>query len=266
MNLSLLSLLLVPWLAGIGLSVITSGMGCMLVWRRLSFFGDALAHSTLLGVAISLLLNVSLFVGIVVICAIVGMILSSPIKQSRIGYDTVLAILSYGSLALGMVLMSKIADGRIDPSSYLFGDILTVTYYDLGIIGVAALLISLFLYHHWRSLLLITLNADLAQAEGINVQSLQRQFTCMLAITVAACLKLIGALLVPALLIIPAATASPLARSPKSMIIMTFLAAAISISLGLVLSVYFNTPSGPMIVVTALGLLILSWVRQKLDS
>jgi zinc transport system permease protein len=258
MSFSLLNFLLIPWIAGIGLSAITSGMGCILVWRRLSFFGDALAHSTLLGVAFSLMLNISLFWGIVVICILVGLVLGCLPKQSRIGPDTWLAILSYGSLALGMVLMSKIPGMRVDPSSYLFGDILTMTSYDVWIVFIVAFLTSIFLYYHWRSLMLITLNIDLAQAEGVKVFNLQRQLTFMLAIAVAACLKLIGALLVPALLIIPAATASYQAKSPKAMVFLTFLIALISISLGLFLSVYFNTPSGPMIVVAALGLFIIS--------
>jgi zinc transport system permease protein len=258
MNLSLLSFLFIPWLAGVGLSFITSGMGCLLVWRRLSFFGDALAHSTLLGVAFSLILNISLFWGIVAICIIVGLVLGYLPKQSRIGSDTWLAILSYSSLALGMILISKVPGMRVDPSSYLFGDILTITTYDVGIVFTVAFLTSIFLYYHWRSLILITLNVDLAQAEGIQVFSLQRQLTFMLAITVAACLKLIGALLVPALLIIPAATASYQAKSPRTMVFLTFLVALTSISLGLFLSVYFNTPSGPMIVVTALALFVIS--------
>lgn len=258
MTLSLLSFLAIPWMAGIGLSIVTSGMGCLLVWRRLSFFGDALAHSTLLGVAFSLMLNISLFWGIVIICVVVGFVLGYLPKQSRIGPDTWLAIISYGSLALGMVLISKIPGMRVDPSSYLFGDILALTLYDVAIIFTVAGLTSLFLCHYWRSLMLITLNIDLAQAEGVKVFSLQRQLTFMLAMTVAACLKLIGALLVPALLIIPAATASYPAKSPKAMVFLTFLFSVISISLGLFLSVYFNTPSGPMIVVTALGLFAIS--------
>lgn len=258
MTLDLLNFLIIPWIAGIGLSFITSGMGCILVWRRLSFFGDALAHSTLLGVAFSLILNISIFWGIVGICIVMGLVLGNLPKQSRIGSDTWLAILSYGSLALGMICIGKVPGMRIDPSSYLFGDILTLVSQDIVVIFSVALLTIIFLKYHWRSLILMTLNIDLAQAEGVKVFRLQRQLTFMLAITVAACLKFIGALLVPALLIIPAATASYRSRSPKIMVILSFFITLISTSLGLLLSVYFNTPSGPMIVVVSLILFFLS--------
>ena len=258
---SLYSFLVIPWMAGIGLSVMTSGIGCILVWRRLSFFGDALAHSTLLGVALSLVLNVSLFWGVLAICILVGLILSYFPKQTRVGSDTALAILSYGSLALGMVLMGKISTKPIDPASYLFGDILTVIPQDLVVIFVAAVLMVVFLYVKWQPLLLVTLNTDLAQAEGIGVTLLERQLTVMVAITVAACLKFIGALLVPALLVIPPATAAAYAKSPKFMVMLSFIIALISISLGLLLSVLFNTPSGAMVVVTALSLFLISRFR-----
>ncbi len=259
---NLYSFLIIPWIAGIGLSVMTSGIGCILVWRRLSFFGDALAHSTLLGVALSLVLNVSLFWGVLAICILVGLILSYFPKQTQVGSDTALAILSYGSLALGMVLMGKISTRPIDPANYLFGDILTVIPQDLVVIFVAALLVGSFLYCKWQPLLLVTLNPDLAQAEGVNVTLLERQLTVIVAITVAACLKFIGALLVPALLVIPAATAAAYAKSPKSMVALTFIIALISMTLGLFLSVQFNTASGPMIVVTALCLFLISRLRQ----
>ncbi|WP_165380330.1 metal ABC transporter permease [Candidatus Finniella inopinata] len=259
--LNLYNFLIVPWIAGIGLSVMTSGIGCILVWRRLSFFGDALAHSTLLGVALSLVLNVSLFWGVLAICIMVGLVLSYFPKQTQLGSDTALAILSYGSLAIGMVLMGKISAKPTDPASYLFGDILTVTFGDLAVIFVAASLVAVFLYYKWQPLLLITLNPDLAQAEGINLTLLERQLTVIVAITVAACLKFIGALLVPALLVIPPATAASFARSPKSMVVLTFFIALISISLGLFLSVQFNTASGAMIVVTALSLFLISRLK-----
>lgn len=257
MSFDLCQFLLIPWIAGIGLSLITSSMGCILVWRRLSFFGDALAHSTLLGVFLSLILNVSLFWGVFSICLLMGLILGHFSKQTRIGSDTWLAILSYSALALGVILISKTTPKVIDPASYLFGDILIVSSIDLINIFGTAFIIIIFLICRWQPLLLITLNADLAQAEGINVKTLHYQLTVILALSIASCLKCLGALLVPALLVIPPAAAASFSKTPLSMIGVSFFIALISITLGLFLSVAFNTPSGAMIVMTSLGLFII---------
>ncbi len=258
---TLLSFLLIPWIAGLGLSLVTSGMGCFLVWRRLSFFGDALAHSALLGVAISFALGIPLFLGVLILCILIALILGYFPKKDYIGPETSLAILSYGTLALGIIAVSKLAV-RIDPASYLFGDILTVTFYDVGGIFAVAALVCAFLYYQWQPLLLITLHPELAQAEGICVTKLQLHLTLVLAMTVAACLKFIGALLVPALLIIPPATAARYAKTPETMVGLTFLFACTSITLGLFLSVLLNTASGAMIIVVALALFSFSRLRK----
>ncbi len=259
---TLLSFLMVPWIAGVGLSVIISNVGCFIVWRRLSFFGDALAHSALLGVALGLILNIPLFWGVLIICLLSAVILTLTANQPSLASDTSLAIVSYGSLALGILAVSKLAV-RVDPASYLFGDILTVTWYDvMGVFGVA-ILVVLFFYHHWQRLLLMTLHFELAQAEGLQVQNLQLQLTLVLALTVAACLKFIGVLLVPALLVIPPATAARYATTPESMAWITFLLALISITVGLFLSVILNIASGASIVITALCLFIISQLNPS---
>ncbi len=250
-------------IAGVGLSMMTSPIGCFLVWRRMSFFGDALAHSALLGVGFGLLLNLNIYLGISIICVIVALVLTLTSEKKGLSQDTWLSIISYGALALGIVLVNKIPHVRVDPANYLFGDILTLQPLDLLWIYGCAIGVWIFIYYKWQPLLLLTLDEGLAQAEGVSVTSLKLNFMLVLALTVAISLKFVGALLVPALLVIPAASARNNARTPEQMVGYTFLFTFVSITGGLMLSIVFNLVTGPSIVLTALSLFILNQLFVK---
>jgi zinc transport system permease protein len=250
-------------IAGMGLSLMTSPMGCFLVWRRMSFFGDALAHSALLGVGFGLLLNLNIYVGISIICMFVAIILTLTNEKKGLSSDTWLSIISYSALALGIILVNKLPNVRIDPANYLFGDILTLQPLDLLWIYGCAIGVWVFIYYKWQPLLLLTLDEGLAQAEGISITSLKLNFMLILALTVAISLKFVGALLVPALLVIPSAAARNNAKTPEQMIGYTLLFTFISITIGLILSIVFNLMTGPTIVLTSLFLFILNQIFVK---
>lgn len=250
-------------LAGIGLSLITSPIGCFLVWRRMSFFGDALSHSALLGVALGLIFNINIHFGILLVCLMVTFILAFVDDRVDLPSDTWLSITSYSALALGVVFMNKMPSIRVDPASYLFGDILTLQNQDFLWIFGCALLVGFFIYWQWQPLLLCTLDEGLAQAEGVPLARLKLGFMLVLALTVAVSLKFIGVLLVPALLVIPPATAKSYAKTPEQMVLYALLFTLVGITGGLFLSLAFNLATGASIVLTCLALFILSQIFKK---
>lgn len=237
-------------LAGVGVALAAAPLGCFVVWRRMAYFGDATAHAAILGVAISLFFQLSIFTGTVAVALI--MAFSVSLLSGR-GYamDTLLGVLSHASLAFGLVAVSFLSGIRIDLMAYLFGDILAVSRTDLAIIWGGALLVVALIAWRWSALLTATLNEELAYASGLNPRREQLVLTLSLAVTVAVAIKVVGVLLIAAMLIIPAAAARGLSRTPEAM---AFIAAAIGVFsavAGLRGAYVFDTPAGPSIVCVA---------------
>jgi zinc transport system permease protein len=238
-------------LAGVGLAAIAGPLGSFVVWRRMAFFGDALAHSALLGVALGFLLHVEVNIAIATLCAIFAMVLTAMLARARLAPDTLLSICAFTALSVGLVAISFVEDVRVDLIGYLFGDILAVGRADLAWIwggAVAGLALLAFL---WRPLLSVTVHADLAAVEGVNVGAMRLAFVLLLAVLVAVAMKIVGVLLVTALLVMPAAAARRFARSPESMAAIASGIGAFASVAGLLASVEFDTPSGPAVVVAA---------------
>ncbi|WP_019956214.1 metal ABC transporter permease [Yoonia vestfoldensis] len=237
-------------LAGVGVALAAAPLGCFVVWRRMAYFGDATAHAAILGVALSLALSISVFAGAMVIALL--MALTVNLLTGR-GYamDTLLGVLAHSALAFGLVAVSFLSGIRIDLMAYLFGDILAVSRMDLAVIwGGAALVVGLISWR-WSPLLTATLNEDLAHASGINPKREQLVLTLALAITVAVAIKVVGVLLIAAMLIIPAAAARPLSRTPESMALVAAGIGSVSALVGLRAAYIFDTPAGPSIVCVA---------------
>ncbi len=249
-------------LAGIGVAFAAAPLGCFVVWRRMAYFGDATAHAAILGVALSLAFSMSIFVGSMTVALLMALTVS---LLSGRGYamDTLLGVLAHSALAFGLVAVSFISGVRIDLMAYLFGDILSVSRGDLMIIwGGAALVVSLISWR-WSALLTATLNEDLAHASGIDPKREQLVLTLALAVTVAVAIKVVGVLLIAAMLIIPAAAARPLSRTPEGMAIIAGAIGMASAVLGLRGSYMFDTPTGPTIVcVTATAFLATSVIKS----
>lgn len=237
-------------LAGIGVALAAAPLGCFVVWRRMAYFGDATAHASILGIALSLALSISVFAGAMVIALL--MALTVNLLTGR-GYamDTLLGVLAHSALAFGLIAVSFISGIRIDLMAYLFGDILAVSRLDLTVIwGGAALVVGLIGWR-WSALLTATLNEDLAYASGIDPKREQLVLTIALAITVAVAIKVVGVLLIAAMLIIPAAAARPLSRTPESMALVAAGIGSGSALVGLRAAYIFDTPAGPSIVCVA---------------
>ena len=240
--------------AALGVAVVAAPLGCFVVWRRMAYFGATLAHSALLGIALGILLGVSPTLVITASAIAIALIVTVFERQRLIGRDTLLGILAHAGLAAGLVALSFIEGPRIDLMATLFGDVLAVSGADLIWIGGggAAMLAALALL--WRPLLAVTLNEELARAEGVAVVPVQLGFMLTLAVTIAISMKVVGILLIVSLLIIPAATARRFARTPEQMALGAAAVGAVSALGGLMASLHWDTPAGPSIVVVATGL------------
>lgn len=251
-------------LAGIGLAAVAGPCGCFVVWHRMAYFGDTLAHTALLGVGVGLLFGIDLTVGVLGVCGAAALLLVAVQRERRIGVDTQLGILAHSSLALGLVGVSLAQGLRIDLLSYLFGDVLAVSQTDLlWVYGLAAAGLAA-LGALWRPLLATTVHEDLARAEGVRTGLARVALMLIVAAVVAIAMKIVGILLVTALLIIPAAAARPFARSPETMALLAAFAGMVAVALGLGASLLADTPAGPSIVLAATALLIAAFAAAGL--
>lgn len=237
-------------LAAIGLSLATGPLGAFVVWRRMAYFGDATSHAAILGVALALATDLPVGVGTLVVALAMAVTVASLAARGW-AMDTTLGVLAHSALAFGLVAVSFIHGVRTDLSAYLFGDILAVTRVELGLVWLGSLAVLALLAWRWQALLTATLSEDLAYAAGIKPERERLVLVLALALVVAVALKVVGALLIAAMLIIPAATARGLSRTPEAMAALATLAGAIAGIGGLGLSLWQDTPTGPSIVVVA---------------
>ncbi len=251
--------------AAVLLAAMLGPLGTFVVWRRMSYFGDTIAHSALLGVALSLLSDevVPMLLAILGVAVVIALLLTKAVRDSRFPADTVLGLLAHSTLALGVLLVAFSRSIRVDINAYLFGDILGVSWGDIGVLAGLALLVLLLLWRAWRALLMATIEPSIAAVEGVNVARVELLFTLMLAAVIAVAIKLTGVLLITALLIMPAAAARYLSRTPEQMAIRASIIGMLSCGLGLFSSLQFDAPTGPMMVVCASALFVVCGVARR---
>lgn len=248
-------------LAGIGVALAAAPLGCFIVWRRMAFFGDATAHAAILGVALALAFGLPVFAGVLLIA--LAMALFVGWRDAQQSADTALAVAAHSALAMGLVAVSFLDGIRIDIEAFLFGDILAVSRGDLAVIWIGAAGVVGLLAWRWDALLAATLNEDLATAAGINARREQLVLTLALAIVVAVAIKVVGALLISALLIIPPAAARALAGTPERMAAIGALFGVLAALGGLAAAWFLDTPAGPSIVCAATLLFLVSIAMGK---
>ncbi|MCG6902539.1 MAG: metal ABC transporter permease [Rhodobacter sp.] len=244
-------------LAGIGVALAAGPLGSFVIWRRMAYFGDAMAHGAILGVALALALSTSVLAGTLAVALVMALAVSALVERGH-AMDATLGVLAHAALAIGLMAFSLIRGARVDLNAFLFGDILAVTATDLVVIWGGALMIVALLVWRWQALLTATLNEELARSAGIDPRRERLVLTIALALVVAVSLKVVGALLIGAMLIIPAAAARGFARSPEAMAALAVLAGALAAVAGLALSFYADTPAGPSIVSVAAALYLFS--------
>jgi zinc transport system permease protein len=247
-------------IAGLGIALVAGPLGCFVVWRKLAYFGDTLAHAALLGVALSLLLNVNVTLAVFVVAIAVALALLALQKRSALSSDALLGMLSHGSLAVGLLALAFMTWVRMDLTGLLFGDLLAVTKTDIAMIYAGGAAVLGTIIWAWKPLFAVTVNRDLAAAEGYNVAAYDVVLMLLLAAVVAVSIKIVGVMLITSLLIIPAGAARRFSSGPVVMAVLAALIGAVSVLGGLFASLSYNTPSGPSIVVTALALFVLGLV------
>ena len=251
-------------LASVGVALAAAPLGCFVIWRRMAYFGDATAHAAVLGVALSLAMSLPIFLGVLIICLLMAVAVSS-LSGKGFAMDTLLGVMAHSSLAVGLVAVSFLSGIRIDLMSYLFGDILAVSKMDLLVIWVGALIVLGLIVNRWSGLLLSTLNADMALASGFKPKREQFILTIALALIVAVAIKVVGVLLIAAMLIVPAATARTFSNTPEMMAIVAAILGAFCGFSGLQTSYFFDTPTGPTIVCVSALLFIITNTVFKLS-
>ncbi len=253
-------------LAGIGVAIVAGPLGAFVVWRRMAYFGEALAHSALLGVVLGVVLGIMPWLIIFGVCSAVAIILFVIERYSISEADSAIGLIAQGTLAFSLVILAFVETERIDLFAYLFGDILAVTVDDLWLIYGAGAVVLIVMGFLWQSMLSLVINEDVAKVEGVNVTRTKIIHLLLLALVVSTAMKLVGVLLVVSMLIIPPSVARLLSRSPESMAALSIIIGIIAVGAGLWASYYADTPAGPSIVVASIILYILSIVLRPPKS
>jgi len=244
-------------LGGVGVALVAGSMGCFVVWQRLAYFGVALSHAALLGVAVGLLLGVLPTVSVALHSLLLALAFVALERRRLVAGDTLLGVLAHVSLALGVIALSFMEHVRVDLMAYLFGDVLAIGRADLALIYGLGLPLLLLLLLIWRPLLSLTVQEDLAVVEGVPALRTRLIYMLMLALVIAVGMRIVGILLVISLLIIPAAAARRLASTPEAMAALAAAIGVLAVLGGLAASFWFDAPSGPAIVVAASAMFVL---------
>ncbi len=253
------SFILYALLAGIGIALVTGPLGSFIVWRRMAYFGDTLAHAALLGIAFGVVLGIDHTIGIVLVGILLAFILGTLRGQGQLAYDTLLGILAHFTLSAGLIVLALMDTPQVTLTGLLFGDILATTPTDLYWIYIGGGAVLLMLVWLWRPLLAVTVNEELAQVEGTPVAAVRIAFILMLSLVIALAMKVVGVLLTTALLIIPAAAARHFAHTPEQMAIYAAIIGCLSVAGGLGVSLQWDTPVGPSTVCIATALFAIAY-------
>ncbi|CAB1220095.1 zinc ABC transporter permease subunit ZnuB [Acinetobacter bouvetii] len=258
-----LQILLPAWTMGTLLVFLTAPLGCLMLWRRMSFFADTMAHGTLLGVAIAGALSLPLWLGVSFLAFLLVAILW-VLHDPRLPNDALLALCSATLLCSGLLFIQHIPSLRPELLSYLFGDLLQISWSDLPMFALVIIAALAVLYKNWKAQIQIAIDPDMAVSEGVNAKWQRLVFMLLLALFTVLALRAVGSLLMGALLVIPALTARLLANSPKQMVLWAFVIAQIGISVGLWSSAGLDTSTGLTIVLTMAVLFAVVFAKHKL--
>ncbi|MDO5090426.1 MAG: metal ABC transporter permease [Cardiobacteriaceae bacterium] len=245
---TLIAFILVPWLAALATAIAAAPLGNLLIWRRLVYFGETIAHSALLGIAASLLLGIPPYLGIWGITLAIVLTLHHLRRHTQSDGNTILGSLSHLALAAGYIIISRLEHIRTDLTAYFFGDILATRSHDLILILILSIATLLTVRKLWQPLILMTLSPDIASAENKHSARHDFCFLLLLGLFIGFMAQFFGLLLVIALLIIPANASSRLAQTPEQSVLLAALISALSATLGTALAWWQDWPPSPSIV------------------
>lgn len=258
----MLKLLFPIWLSGIMLAIVSGPIGSFIIWRRMSYFGDTLSHSSLLGVSIGLFFNINPLYTVILLTLLISLILLNLEQISYLTTDSLLSIISHSTFSLGLILIGFLTPIKINLINYLFGDLLSVNFLDLIIFFFLDILVISIILLNWNKFILITINEEVAQADGINIKKNKIILVILISLVISISMKLVGALLVTSMMVIPSTIARRFAYSPEKMIILSILIGSISVTAGITLSLLFDTPAGPSVVLFSTILFLFSFLKK----
>ena len=250
--------------AGLIMIAIAAPMGCLMVWQRLAFLSDTLGHAAIFGVAIGLLLHLLPIVGVLAVALLIVFSLARVASFNTALSETTLAIISHTGLAGGIILVGLLPARTVDLDAILFGDLLATSRGDLLGLLATALVLGVLLLRHWRDFVAVSVSREIAQAEGIAVRRVQLLMYAMIALLVAVMMKVMGVLLIAAMLVIPTTSARLFSSSPERMVAISALYGLAALAGGISGSYHFDWQTGPSIVVSATSLLLLSLALKRL--
>ena len=258
--------LLRAFAAGLMLAIVAAPLGCLVVWQRMSYFGETIANASLIGVALALLLKVDLTLGAVVAALAVAGLLIALSRQREVPMDAVLGLTAHGALAVGFILATRAGGASVDLLGFLFGDIFAIGTSDLAWVALGGAVVLAALAWMWRPLLAIAVHDEIAAAEGLSRERTRAIFIVLLAVAIAAAIKLVGILLAIAFLVMPAIAARRFAGTPEAMVAIAAVIGCVGVCAGLSLSLMADTPGGPSVVVVLAVVALASLLGRTLSG
>lgn len=238
-------------------------LGFFVVLRRLAFIGVGISHSAVGGVALGLVLGVDPTASAAVFAVLVALGMFWVARDRRLSEDAVIGVFLSGAMALGLLLTSMQHGYQKDLFAYLFGSLLAVSSTDLSLLCGLAAVLALVVAATFREMLFVAFDEEVARAYGRPVDLLDSILLVVLALTVVAGVRVVGVLLVEALLVVPAATAALWTLDFRRQVLLSMALGATSATVGLWLSFVFDVASGAAIVLTAVSVFFGSWVLRR---
>ena len=241
-------------------------LGTMIVNNKMAFFSDALGHSALTGIAIGMLLGISnINISMILFAVIFALLLNFIKNKTTYGADTIISVFSSIAIALGLAILAQ--TGNFNKySSYLVGDILSITPAEILYLFITFIAVMLFWYFMFNKLNVISINKTLAKSRGINTKLIDNIFVILIAVIVMISIRWIGILLINSLLILPAAASRNIAKNMRSYHLLSVIFSMFSGIVGLILSYYWNIPTGPMIVIISGIIYFVTFAKKLLQK
>ena len=249
--------------AGIIVGISCSILSNFVVLRKMSFYGDAVAHASLAGVGLGLLFGVDPFISMILFSVLGGLFILFMRGRTKMDFDTLIGIYFSGAVALGVLIIGLLKGVRVDLMQFLFGDILGVSSSDLIISVVLAVFVFSLILYKSRDFIRIAFNEDLAYVSGVNIKRTEVVFIVLVSLVVAVTIKIVGVVLTVALLILPAAIAKNVSSNLKQLFSWSIFFGLFSTIVGIIGSYYFNTATGPSIVTTAVVLFLFTSLFKR---
>ena len=253
-------------IAGAITALICPAIGVFLVPRRLSLIADTLAHVALAGVALGLVVGISPIIGALVVTAAGAVGIERLRARGALTGDASLAVFLSGGLAVAVVLIGLGRGFNVDLFAVLFGSILTVTAADVWLIAALGVVVGITIGALYPRLLAITLNEDLARTSGVRVATLNLVISVLTALTTVIAMRMVGVLLVSAMIVIPTLAGFALGRSFRGALVIAIVVAVVAMGSGLVLAYYLGLAAGASVVLTALVLFGLTGPVRRLRA